>query len=201
MDSMRDDVGAAVVEALRAAGGDAEKVDRSAIVRRFAALGCKRSTAFRWIAAALTAHEEAKAASALPAIPIVTYPPAPAFRPGVGVPAAGLNNVMGGSGIAVVEKLMLCVQAGVDCMEHARHADGRVRISKTLIAASEHLRKTLETAARLHESMVSMQKLERYMDAMFAELEVESPDLAARVLARLKAVDATWRAGDEAGAG
>ena len=102
---------------------------------------------------------------------------------------------MGGTGIELVRKLISCVEAAEDVMKHARKDDGSVRLPKTLMQASEHMRRTLETTAKLHESMVSLQKLDRYMEAIFAELKQEAPEVAQRVLARLRETNGRYRAG------
>lgn len=191
---LRDLVSDAARIALAEVGGDPTQVDRGAIVRRFEAQGAKRTSAFRWVAATLDLADEQYSADKLPPIPAVVLPRGPVFRDDVDVSSMGPTDVLSGTAIELVSGLISCVQAAQDVMRHARKEDGSVRLPKTLMQASEHLRKTLETTARLHESMVTLQKLDRYMEAIFAELKDEAPEVAQRVLGRLRAVNTRYRA-------
>ncbi len=198
MTDLRDSVYQAARQAMADAGGDPAAVDRAAIVRKYVALGAKRTSVFRWIALALMPPAAPRPdVKNLPEIPVVIMPPMPLFKPGMGESPPGPSAFMGGSVVYVLEKLMLCIQAACDVMANSRHADGKVRIAKTLVGASEHLRRTLETAVKLHESLVSLQKMERFMDAILGELEAETPETAKRVIARLRALDAKWRSQGE----
>jgi hypothetical protein len=150
---LRELVSDAARIALAEAGGDPTRVDRATIVRRFEAQGAKRTSAFRWIAAALDQADEQYSKGKLPPIPAVVLPPGPVFRDDVDVTSMGPTDVLSGTAIELVSGLISCVQAAQDVMRHARKEDGSVRLPKTLMHASEHLRRTLETTARLHESI------------------------------------------------
>jgi hypothetical protein len=180
--------------ALADAGGDPAKVDRGAIVKKYVALGATRASVFRWVALAMAKPAAPRPDKNLPPIPPIVFPPLPVFNDNVGEAApAVVSSLFGNDAIALSKKLQVCVQAATDAMAHSRHPDGRVRLAKSLLAGSEHLRRSLETQARLEESLTALRKMDAYMDCLFAAVGEASPEVQAQVLARLKAVDAKWR--------
>ncbi len=193
---MNDDIRAKVTqeteEAIAVAGGDKSKVVAAHIVKRHLGDGgASRATLYRLVNGILGKPS----LKPIPKVTITTK--VPAFRPEITTgPVPGFDKVIGPAGVGLVEALRSCVTAAHDVMAHSRHPDGKVRLGKSLIGASEHLRKTVETVARIHETMVSTQKLGAFYDALHLELEQEAPDLRARVVARLRAVTAKWQ--DEA---
>jgi hypothetical protein len=97
-----------------------------------------------------------------------------------------------GSALAVVEKLQECVRVAESLMKHARMPDGAIRNSGLLLKASEHLRRTLETAARLQEAMMQVSQVERFHSLIIAEVAKESPEAAERILAAVGGLADSW---------
>jgi hypothetical protein len=102
-------------------------------------------------------------------------------------------------GISVVEfvaKLQACVSAAEQVMAFARKEDGSVKMSKTLLAASEHLRRSLETAVKLHEAIRTVSDIEQFHDELIAlvgDVAREHPPAAELLLTRMREVAARWR--------
>ena len=60
------------------------------------------------------------------------------------------------------------------------------------LASAEALRKTLETALKLYETIGDLQTVERFLAAVFAELRAADPKLARRVVERLQGIQGRW---------
>jgi hypothetical protein len=67
-----------------------------------------------------------------------------------------------------------------------------VRNSKLLLSASEHLRRNLETAARITELMLRSDRIEKFHVAVIEEISRESAVLAERVALRLARLATQW---------
>ena len=91
---------------------------------------------------------------------------------------------------------------GQELVRHARHAEtGGVRNSKLMLAASESIRRTIETIARVNDSLEQSRQLEAYHAAIFDMLKLEAPETAERVLMRMRQINAAWAENLEAGEG
>ena len=125
-------------------------------------------------AEARAARSNAAAADA--AREATTAPPA-AVRP---------EDIAGAGGtLAVIEKLQACIRAAEQVMAYARTEDGRVRNVKALLAASQHLRRSLETAIKVQQTMMELAEVEKFHQAIFDVLREETPELVERVVRRL----------------
>jgi hypothetical protein len=181
-----------VEDAIAAAGGDALKVKAADIVRAHLGDGVSRASLYRYVGSILDKARGTPRLKPIPRIEITTK--TPVFREEITTtPPPGFGRIIGPAGIGLVEALEQCVRAATDVMQHSRHADGKVRLGKSLIAASEHMRRVLETAAKIHESMVTIQRLGAFHEALEAELGIEAPEVRARVVKRLQEVTAKWR--------
>ena len=80
-------------------------------------------------------------------------------------------------------------------MRHARDPEGRVRNGGLLIKASEHLRRSLETACRISEALRQIDRIDEFHAALMGEIAAESPALAERVVLRLAQLTARFGAG------
>ena len=190
---VKDQVTAAVKEAIAAAGGDPAAVKGADIVKRFIGVeGASRSALYRLVGALLA--EAAGKPRLMPVPKIVASAKPPVFRPEIEVPPpAGFDKLVGPAGIGVVEALQQCVRAALDVMQHSRHPDGKVRLGKTLVSASDHLRRTLETAARVHETFVGIEKINLFYEALMSAVEEASPEVRFKVMSYIDAVNARWR--------
>ena len=79
-----------------------------------------------------------------------------------------------------------CVRDAQDVLAFARTADGNVRNAKLVILGSQHLLRTLEVAGKIQREMNNLAHLERFHAEIIAEIRMESPALAERVVRRLQ---------------
>jgi hypothetical protein len=177
-----------------------EAFNRTSIVNQFLAEGAKRTTLFRWIELILASGSPdqhlAKVIESAAAERIASEPAA-----GVGVAAAvrtklpavvKVEHIVTAGVVPVIERLNTCLTAADQLMAHARNEDGKVRNSRLLLAASEHLRRCVDTAARITDTLMRADKVERYHAAIIEEIAAESPATAERILMRISRLTAAW---------
>ncbi len=189
------------------------RVKKSAIVEPFLSRGVGRSTLYRWVdhwveerkpgqmtiraaqrAAAVRKHRATvngespeKAAAKLAAKMIAQAAVLPAIEV---VAAPGMTTA------TVVRRLQSCIEAAEQVMAFARKDDGTVKMPKTLLAGSEHLRRSLETAVKLHEAMRTMANIEQFHDELIGlvqEVAKEYPPAAELLLNGMRRIAARWR--------
>jgi transposase-like protein len=202
---LRAQVEAAALAAVERAGPDG--IDKIEIVRRFEAHGVSRSTVFRWLQALeqsgragqhLAKHLRTKAAQRAAEAP----DPAAAVRTAAATALPSvpeLDDIVGtGStvgGIGAVDQLRYCMRAAHDVMEYARMPDGKVRTARMLLAASEHLRRNIETAVRLQGLLYQTAKVDEFHRAVLQVIEDTAkrhPDLAEGLVFELQKLAAQW---------
>jgi hypothetical protein len=196
---VKDNLEADVRAALVAAGGDARGINKTQIAQKYLAFGVSRATAFRWIAAALLPE-----ASAAPVVRESTgrrpHDVAEIATAMLAVASEGLGELVSPSGHWIVEGLGKCLQAANDVIAHSRRPDGSIRLAKTMVAASDHLRRVIETVGRIQENVASIQKIDALYDDLLSAVEHVSPSLHARVVAHIGEQDTKWRTGCAAAA-
>lgn len=175
---LRADFTKALREAVRDIGP--EGFDRTSFAAKWIKRGVSRSTAFRWIAEDLVVAGQELAVQVN----------ATALR--AAMPHKADPVVAAAAPLPVMELIRSCIQTAEEIREAARGPDGKIRLTKTALAASEHLRRSLETAAKLHEAIRDVQQTEAMHAAIISEIEAESPELAMRVLRRLENLAAGW---------
>jgi hypothetical protein len=109
----------------------------------------------------------------------------------------GLEDIVAptGSGISVIDEINQCIVVARQVMEHARTPDGAVRMAKTLLLASEHLRRSLETAIKLQESIRATASMERFVAEVIRTIEEvhkQSPAVAELLSRRLRIISTGW---------
>jgi hypothetical protein len=198
----RDEVeAAAIAEATRV--GPSE-VDKGALVKRFLDRGTSRATLYRWVDAALASGQVAKRiktkakAAAKRRAKTDPEPAAAAARDAVALIPAPIKiseDLAPGapqSAIPFIQRLQECLATADQLLKHARTPEGGVRNSRVLLAASEHVGRTLERAARIQDSLTQAAQVENFHRAIFAALKEESPQFAEKVLIRLRQLNAAW---------
>ena len=189
---------AALLDALAHAGPDA--LNRGAVLRPFAGQGTSTRTLYRWTAdfldsgragQALARRVEATAAARAARAP----DPAGDVVREVGAAMPKLvrpDTLVGGGPISIMDHLATAIRVSYDVMSYARTPEGAVRNAKLLLAASDKLRQSLDTALRVSQAMAGLAQVDRFHAAIVAELRLESPALAERVVARLNRVASEW---------
>ena len=84
-----------------------------------------------------------------------------------------VDDVVSAGAIPVMDRLNQCVAAADQVIAFARTSEGAVRNSKLLLSASEHLRRCLETAARVTETMMRAERVERFHAVIIEEIGKE----------------------------
>ena len=77
---------------------------------------------------------------------------------------------------------------------HARTQDGKVKNSRLLLLASEHLRKTMETMARISATIMQAEQMQRFNQALLDAVADESPEAAQRIMDRIERTINAWNA-------
>jgi hypothetical protein len=154
------EVEAAIVEAMARMGPDG--LDKFSVAKPFMARGMSKSTVYRWIGDILASGRpgaaiEAKVVKAVRARAKRAPDPAKAVAEEIGEVMPTLATVAEVTGVGgvieVIEKLQECFKAAEQVMKHARNDAGDPRNVRALLAGSEHLRRSLETAVKLREAM------------------------------------------------
>ena len=102
----------------------------------------------------------------------------------------------GRGALDLLATLRTCIENAEAVVQFARHPDGRVKMSKTLLAASEHLRRSVDSLVRLQEAIHNVSQIEEFHRGIVASLEEvarDYPQIAPLVLGRLRAVTAAWK--------
>jgi hypothetical protein len=195
--ALRQEVHQAAIAAARITGWAA--LNRPALVAEFKGRA-GRSTLYRWLAEidgaplersvgemildaraggrprveSVTEEIQARAAAAFPKVPTIG------------------ECVAATTPLAVMEKLATCLAAAQDVMSRSRDAAGVVRNGKMLLAASEHLRRSLETAVKLQEAITDGLEVEQFHASIMEEIAAIDPVVAGRIAARLLEMNAAW---------
>jgi hypothetical protein len=94
--------------------------------------------------------------------------------------------------IYAAKELAACLATSEKLIAYALDENGRPRNVRLLLAASEHRRRVIETAARCKPILSDSDKIDIFNDAVFSEISKESPETVIRILDRLR--DLSYRA-------
>ncbi len=202
-EAIRAEFHAAIEEAYQHLG--AGRLNKSEVIAPFLSRGIGRSTLYRWFdayavkskpgarlakkARRVIARERAKGRTELEAVAAV------AERALEAAPLVGLAAT-GRGALDVLATLRTCIENAEAVVQFARHPDGRVKMSRTLLAASEHLRRSVDSVVRLQASIHNVSQIEEFhrgIVAMLEDVAREYPQIAPLVLGRLRAMTAAWR--------
>ncbi|OJY72341.1 MAG: hypothetical protein BGP12_12465 [Rhodospirillales bacterium 70-18] len=95
----------------------------------------------------------------------------------------------------VIRRLKSCTAAAEQVMAFARMGDGSVKMSKARLAASEHRRRSLLTAVKLHGAIRGVADIDRFHDELVgvvAEVAKEYRLAAELLLNGVRRVAARW---------
>jgi hypothetical protein len=201
-EAVRAELHAAIEEAYQHLSGG--RLKKAEVIFPFLSRGIGRSTLYRWFdsytvrakpgarlaknARRVIAREQAKGR---------TEPEAVAVAVGRALEAAPLVALAeeGHGALDVLAKLRQCVENAEAVVSFARKEDGSVKMAKTLLAASEHLRRSVDSVVRLQESIHNVSQIDQFhrgIVAMLEDLHREHPQVAHIVLGRLRTLTAAW---------
>jgi hypothetical protein len=184
-----------------AARSGIEKFNRTKVLEAFKGRA-GRSTLFRWVDAVLAGGKvidhvtgTVKAAAAKRAKREADPAAAAAIEAVSKLPALiKVDDVAGTGAISVIDHLNKCIAVADQVIRYAQNVDGSVRNSKLLLGASEHMRRNLETAAKITQLMMSAERLERFNQAVIEEIAKDSAETAERIAMRLAKLTSQWAA-------
>ncbi len=86
----------------------------------------------------------------------------------------------------IMQKIQLAITTAQQVIQSAQNEDGTVRNAKLLLAASNSLRCSLQTAHNISESICKLQRVWTFHRLMVSEIAEESPACAERVMRHLE---------------
>ena len=191
-EKLRAKVVAAVEAEVQRIGPDAFK--GATLAREFAGKTASQATIYRWIQAALPAATDKLAMkiklAALERSERVPEPAADAGREAVeALPIITTADIVGAGGVVeFVAKLQECIKTAEQIMAHGRTDEGKPRNVRALLAGSEHLRRSLETAMKMREMLRQDRDLDEMMKGIVDEVAKEAPACAERILRRISGI-------------
>lgn len=141
---------------------------------------------------ASAAIKEARSAS-VPDSPLVIVESPPIRGTSSGMTPVPAVAVPAPRGIGIVmSKLERAIETVDQCISYSYGENGKLRNPRMALAASDGLRRCLETALKLHEAVDNVQAVQRFMDEIMAALRETSPEVAAAVVEKLQGVTGRW---------
>lgn len=190
-DALRREVEDSVLVQVERAGLERINVRRSA--RHFAGRGTSEKTIARWIDGVLKSGragrhlaEKVKAsANERAARPDHAASLAEDVRAALPALVSPSDIVSQGNVLDAIGYIRHSVHLALTIIDQAKAPDGKFRLTKTALAASEHLRRCLETSVRISEAMRNIAELDRFHQRIIEEISKESPVVAERIVTRL----------------
>jgi hypothetical protein len=81
------------------------------------------------------------------------------------------------------------LKVATEIIDNARGPDGKIRVSKTALAAISTQARILQTAAAISNTLLEERRVRDFYRTIMAEIMKESPACAARIAARLEALN------------
>lgn len=98
----------------------------------------------------------------------------------------------GHGSFAIMDNLQRCITAANRVMANAQRAPNDARSARLVIQASEHLRRCMETAIRLHDELWNVARVEEFHSAIIAEVATNDAPTAERIMLRLEEIAHRW---------
>ncbi|MCE2580750.1 hypothetical protein LDL36_20325 [Komagataeibacter sp. FNDCR1] len=177
--------------------------DKSGLMRKYTAAGLNTSSLYRWFDAIKTSGAPGRAfaekvrdnvrersqASQEPAVAIGADIVAE-------LPVVPDPDEIVGLGVGkIVDQMQMCMNVARRILKYSFRDDGKPRNAKLALSASEHLRRSVDTMARLYEMMIAYQQVEAFHKTIFEVIRDVDPIVAETILGRLRQLNATQRGG------
>lgn len=102
------------------------------------------------------------------------------------------TDTVGCSLIEMGQKLNTCMEEMEALMKHSKNDKGGIRNTRLLLQATEGLRRTIDSAAKLRESIWDVRRAELFMTALLNRLRHRDPEFIELVLGDIKQVNKDW---------
>jgi hypothetical protein len=86
----------------------------------------------------------------------------------------------------------VCIQHAETVVKYCTLEDGRIRNPRLYLQASNHMRASVESLAKIAERLNDAQRIEQVHKAIFEEIRACDPETAERILQRLQHLQETW---------
>jgi hypothetical protein len=207
-----DDAAALRAKVERAVTKELERVGPAAfearqVLQRFMGKGASQATLYRWTKAIIASGKPAEhlkgkvKAAAKRRAKRTADPASEAAREVVkALPApldvaAAIAPAAPETGVPFLDELKGCLARGHKMVDHSLAEDGKLRNAKVFLQGSEHIRRTIETIARVQDGLLQTNQIKRYHQVMFDALRRESPEVVERILIQLRQLNLAWSVG------
>jgi hypothetical protein len=198
--SLKAELEAALMAAVERLGPDG--LVKAAIVKPLLNRGVHQATLYRWFDAIIASGKPGQhAARKVKEAVAERAARAPEPKAAVAKEVESLLPVVvqledvtagGGKTTNVLERLARVTEDVELLVKHAKTEDGKVRNSRLLLSAAGELRKCLETSVKFYQAMREVENVDRLHATIVEEIRRESPEVAERILRRMRAVAAAW---------
>lgn len=93
---------------------------------------------------------------------------------------------------SAIDQVRECVQHAENVLDYCTNDEGQIRNPKLYLAASNHMRNSVETLAKISERLNDAQRIEQVHAAIFEEIRKADPATAERILIRLQHLQELW---------
>lgn len=180
-----------------------ERLDKAALVKAWGGRGASRATLYRWLEAlmksgapgrAIVDQIRTAAAARKEVAADASFSAAKEAALAIeSIPAPRVADITGFGVVAFAEKLQEIISNCDFLLKYARgDEEDKPRNAKLFMMANEGLRRSLETALKLQEELREASAVDRMIAAIMEELRKESPELAERVVRRLRMLATEW---------
>lgn len=153
---------------------------RAPIIAAFVAAGLGRATAYKWMKADSDICARDFPEITVPAMQAASDADTEAARAFEIPPMPSLvvlqHRVRKEGLLPVVELLHGCIGVFQQAVEFGRAKDGSMRNPALMMKASEHLRRAIETAAKLNETVAAQQEMTRLHEIIMGEIARVAPE-------------------------
>jgi hypothetical protein len=91
-----------------------------------------------------------------------------------------------------IDQVRVCIQHAETVVKYCTLEDGRIRNPRLYLQASNHMRASVESLAKIAERLNDAQRIEQVHKAIFEEIRACDPETAERILQRLQHLQETW---------
>lgn len=91
-----------------------------------------------------------------------------------------------------IDQVRDCIQHADNVVQYCTLEDGRIRNPTLYLKASNHMRASVESLAKIAERLNDAQRIEQVHAAIFEEISKADRDTAERILQRIQNLQETW---------
>lgn len=93
---------------------------------------------------------------------------------------------------SAIEQVRVCIQHAETVVQYCTLPDGKIRNPRLYLQASNHMRASVESLAKIAERLNDAQRIEQVHAVIFEEIRACAPEVAERILQRLQNLQESW---------